>query len=161
MLLVVFVQISREELITVLAQFNPWWRGKPIADLPTWRRAAFHHLFQWLTVPPASRAILLSGERQVGKTTRLLQAIDALVRQGGPPGNILYATFDHPLVKLAGIEAVLQAWRDREPHHRMTCYDRSALAKRRLYEFGRDHKVNIKYTLNIIFIIFRVHLICA
>ena len=109
------MQISREELIAVLAQFNPWWRGEPIADLPTWRRAAFHDLFQWLTAPPAPRAILLSGARQVGKTTLLLQAIEALVGQGVPPGNILYATFDHPLVKLAGIDAVLQAWRDREP----------------------------------------------
>jgi uncharacterized protein len=109
------MQISREELIAVLAQFNPWWRGEPIADLPSWRRAAFHDLFQWLTVPPDPRAILLSGARQVGKTTLLLQAIDALVRQGVPPGNILYATFDHPIVKLAGIDAVLQAWREREP----------------------------------------------
>lgn len=61
------------------------------------------------------RAILLSGARQVGKTTLLLQAIDGLLRQGVPPGNILYATFDHPLLKLAGIDAVMQAWREREP----------------------------------------------
>lgn len=109
------MQISREELISILAQFNPWWRGEPIADLPTWRRAAYRELFQWLSTPPAPRAILLSGARQVGKTTLLLQAIDGLLRQGVPPGNILYATFDHPVLKLAGIDAVLQAWREREP----------------------------------------------
>ncbi|HEY7805000.1 MAG TPA: ATP-binding protein [Orrella sp.] len=109
------MQISREELISILAQFNPWWRGEPIADLPTWRRAAYRELFQWLTAPPAPRAILLSGARQVGKTTLVLQAIDGLLHQGVAPGNILYATFDHPVLKLAGIEAVLQAWREREP----------------------------------------------
>ena len=61
------------------------------------------------------RAVLLSGARQVGKTTLLLQAIDHLVESGVSPANILYATFDHPVFKLAGLEAVLEAWRDLEP----------------------------------------------
>ena len=32
-----------------------------------------------------------------------------------PPANILYATFDHPIIKLAGIDSVFEAWREREP----------------------------------------------
>jgi hypothetical protein len=32
-----------------------------------------------------------------------------------PPANVLYATFDHPILKLAGIDAVVDAWREREP----------------------------------------------
>jgi len=44
-----------------------------------------------------------------------MQVIDSLVKSGVAPSNILYATFDHPIVKLAGIEAVLEAWREREP----------------------------------------------
>ena len=59
--------------------------------------------------------MLLSGARQVGKTTLLLQSISDLLRSGVPPANILYATFDHPLFKLAGIDAVIEAWRHREP----------------------------------------------
>lgn len=59
--------------------------------------------------------MLLSGARQVGKTTLMLQAIEELLRRGVAPANILYATFDHPIIKLAGIDAVLQAWREREP----------------------------------------------
>jgi predicted AAA+ superfamily ATPase len=57
----------------------------------------------------------LSGARQVGKTTLLLQQIDTLIKQGIAAANILYATFDHPVLKLGGIEAVLEAWREREP----------------------------------------------
>lgn len=34
---------------------------------------------------------------------------------GVPSANILYATFDHPIIKMAGIDAVLAAWREREP----------------------------------------------
>ncbi|MFN3630226.1 MAG: ATP-binding protein [Casimicrobiaceae bacterium] len=109
------MRVSKEELIGVLAQFNPWWRGEPIAVLPTWRRAAFRDLYAWLTVPPAPRAVMLSGARQIGKTTLMLQAAQALLAAGIPAANILYATFDHPLLKLAGIDAVLDAWREREP----------------------------------------------
>lgn len=107
--------IAKEELIAVLAQFNPWWRGEAIADLPTWRRAAFRELHAWMAEPPTPRAVLLSGARQIGKTTLMLQVVDVLLTAGVPPANILYATFDHPILKLAGIEAVLDAWREREP----------------------------------------------
>jgi uncharacterized protein len=109
------MRVSKEELVAVLAQFNPWWRGEAIADLPTWRRAAFRELQAWMTQPPAPRAVLLSGARQIGKTTLLLQAADTLLRAGVPSANILYATFDHPILKLAGIDAVIDAWREREP----------------------------------------------
>jgi predicted AAA+ superfamily ATPase len=105
------MRVSKEELIAVLAQFNPWWRGEPIADLPRWQRAASRELNRWVTNPPVHRAILLSDARQVGKTTLLLQQIDALIKQGIAAANILYATFDHPVLKLGGIEAVLEAWR--------------------------------------------------
>jgi predicted AAA+ superfamily ATPase len=68
-----------------------------------------------MTNPPANRALLLSGARQVGKTTLLLQTIEALIESGVPPGKILYATFDHPLVKLAGLDALLNLWKEIEP----------------------------------------------
>lgn len=109
------MRVSKEELVAVLAQFNPWWRGEAIADLPKWRRAAFRELHAWMKTPPAPRAVLLSGARQIGKTTLMLQAVDALLDAGVPSANILYATFDHPILKLAGIDAVLDAWREREP----------------------------------------------
>lgn len=109
------MRVSKEELVAVLAQFNPWWRGEAIADVPKWRRAAFRELHGWLTAPPAPRAVMLSGARQIGKTTLMLQAADVLLRAGVPAANILYATFDHPILKLAGIDAVIDAWREREP----------------------------------------------
>jgi predicted AAA+ superfamily ATPase len=83
--------------------------------LPTWRRAAFSQLRGWLLDPPAKRALLLAGARQVGKTTLLLQAIADLLASGIPPNQILYATFDHPFFKLVGIERVLKSWREYQP----------------------------------------------
>lgn len=109
------MKIPKEELIAILSQFNPWWRGEKIPDLPEWHRGAFQELMQWIETPPALRAIMLAGPRQVGKTTLLLQAIQRLIDSGVPPANILYATFDHPICKLAGLDAVLEAWRELEP----------------------------------------------
>ncbi|HMN42820.1 MAG TPA: ATP-binding protein [Phycisphaerales bacterium] len=103
------------DLFAVLREFNPWWDRKSLPDLPTWRRAAFPSLISWLADPPARRAVLLSGARQVGKTTLLLQAATELLKRGTPAPQILYATFDHPLLKLVGLEGVVRAWRELQP----------------------------------------------
>jgi uncharacterized protein len=109
------MDVSVAEIISVLGQFNPWWRGEPVIDLPPWQRSVWPELQEWLFHPPARRAVMLSGARQIGKTTLILQAVGKLLDSGVPAANIVYATFDHPILKLAGIEAVLKAWRQREP----------------------------------------------
>jgi predicted AAA+ superfamily ATPase len=68
------MKVSKEELIAVLSQFNRLVAEEAIADLPEWRRAAFRELHTWMTHPPAPRAVLLSGARQIGKTTLMLQS---------------------------------------------------------------------------------------
>lgn len=106
---------SQAELFAVLRQYNPWWAGGRFPDLPRWRRAAFREIASWVKAPPAGRALLLSGARQVGKTTLFLQAIDDLLDQDAVPTNVLYATFDHPLLKLLGLDGLLRLWREFEP----------------------------------------------
>lgn len=106
---------SPAELFGVLRQYNPWWSGGRFPDLPKWRRAAFQEILAWAEQPPAGRALLLSGARQVGKTTLYLQAIETLLDRGVAPGNIVYATFDHPLLKLIGLDALLRLWREFVP----------------------------------------------
>ncbi len=106
---------SKPELISVLRQYNPWWAGARFQDLPNWRRAAFREISDWIKAPPAGRALLLTGPRQVGKTTLFLQAIEDLIVQGITPTNILYVTFDHPLLKLLGLDGLVQLWRELEP----------------------------------------------
>lgn len=102
------------EYQSVLRSFNPWWQGKRIPDLPQWRRAAYRDLGEW-SKEKGGRALMIAGARQVGKTTLLLQNIDQLLAEGVPPGNILYATFDHPLLKLAGLEETIRIWNEIEP----------------------------------------------
>jgi predicted AAA+ superfamily ATPase len=68
-----------------------------------------------MSKPPTHRALLLTGARQVGKTTLLLQTIEELLKQGVSPSKILYATFDHPLLKPVGLDGLMQLWREVEP----------------------------------------------
>jgi predicted AAA+ superfamily ATPase len=56
----------------------------------------------------------VSGARQIGKTTLFLQAIEGLLPDGVPPSQILYVTFDHPLLKLTGLDGLLDLWREAE-----------------------------------------------
>ncbi|MBM3334083.1 ATP-binding protein [Candidatus Sumerlaeota bacterium] len=106
---------SKTELLSVVQHYNPWWSGRRSPELPVWRRAAFHEIARWIAEPPGNRALLLSGARQVGKTTLFLQVIADLVGRGIPPENILYVTFDHPLLKLSGPDALVNLWREFEP----------------------------------------------
>lgn len=109
------MDIPKSELFAVLQQFNPWWTGAPMSDLPDWQRFAARLLWQWATDTGNKRALLLTGARQVGKTTLLRQTIRQLVASGMAPGQVLYATLDHPLLKLAGLQRTLEAWDELHP----------------------------------------------
>jgi len=109
------MKIPKAELFSVLQEFNPWWTGQPLSDLPDWERSAAAQIWDWLEDSQTKRSLLLTGARQVGKTTLFRQAIRRLVNEGFPPANVLYATFDHPILKLAGLERTLQAWEELFP----------------------------------------------
>lgn len=106
------LEIRKDEIISVLRQFNPWWSNEPISDLPDWHRPAFRDIRDWVKTPDTGRSLVLTGPRQVGKTTLFRQVIRDIIQTGIPAENILYATFDHPLLKLIGQEKVLQIWRE-------------------------------------------------
>lgn len=109
------MQIPQSELYTVLQAFNPWWQGRPMPDLPEWERAAAGPVWKWVKRTNSPRALLLTGARQTGKTTIFRQTIRRLLAEGLPAGNVFYATFDHPILKLAGLEQSLQAWSELYP----------------------------------------------
>jgi len=53
---------------------------------------------------------VLSGARRVGKSTIMYQMIEALITRGISPRNILYVSFDNPIIKLVNVEEVLSAY---------------------------------------------------
>lgn len=102
------MEVPKTELFSVLQEFNPWWQGQALADLPDWERSATEAVWAWVQDAGNRRSLLLSGARQVGKTTVLRQTIRRLIGTAFPPADVLYATFDHPLLKLAGLQRTLQ-----------------------------------------------------
>ncbi len=109
------MDIPKIELFSVLQEFNPWWSGQPVGDLPDWERSAALLVWKWVKDAESRRSLLLTGARQVGKTTIFRQTIRRLLADGFPAQNILYATFDHPLLKLVGLTRTLQAWEEIYP----------------------------------------------
>lgn len=109
------MEVPKNELFAVLQEFNPWWSGQVVSDLPDWERSAIGPIREWMADMESKRALVLIGARQTGKTTLLRQAIRQLVGKGPPAGNVLYATFDHPILKLAGLERTLAAWEELFP----------------------------------------------
>ena len=109
------MKIPKSELISVLQEFNPWWSGQAQTELPEWERTASQEIVRWCENQTSKRSLLLSGPRQVGKTTLFRQAVRHLLRTGIQPSQIIYATFDHPLLKLAGINKTIDAWEELFP----------------------------------------------
>lgn len=104
------MEFPKSELFSVLQEFNPWWTGNALGDLPDWERSAADQVWRWTQDKETKRSLLLTGARQVGKTTLYRQIIRRLLRERYPAHNLLYATFDHPILKLAGLEQTIRAW---------------------------------------------------
>jgi len=147
------MDIPQSELYAVLQEFNPWWSGKPPGDLPEWERSAARPVWDWVQRRESTRALLLSGARQTGKTTLYRQTIRHLLREGFPPQNILYVTFDHPILKLAGLQRTLEAWSSLYPPiadwRRMLFLDEIQYVPdwqvwlKHQADFNRDHRIAV------------------
>ncbi len=57
------------------------------------------------------RSVILCGARRTGKTTVMYQTIDKLINDGISPKNIIFVSFDHPLLKLCSIDKVIEIYR--------------------------------------------------
>lgn len=109
--------VSNEQVVKVLRQYNPWWRnpsaikeeGKPQ------KRIAYYEALKMMTHKTLRRFAVLSGARRVGKTTIMYQVMDALMDAGVSAKNILYVSFDNPIVKLVNVEMVLSIYESLYP----------------------------------------------
>ncbi len=109
---VVDVLIPEDSLYQILRSFNPWWLTGvvPAASVPPVRRSAFYTVRDHLANAKWRRALVLEGARRLGKTTVLLQLAEAAIADGLPARRILYASFDHPLLRLARLDEILRAF---------------------------------------------------
>ena len=106
------MMFTDEKLLNLLIQYNPWWKGVPIPEknAPPHHRFAYYEAEKLLLHKDLRRFVVLSGARRVGKTTIMYQLIGSLLQRGVPARNIVYLSFDNPILKLGGVEGVLRAY---------------------------------------------------
>lgn len=111
------VIVSDEQLMKVLRQYNPWWRSAEAAgsESKPQKRVAYYEAVRMMEHKTLRRFVVLSGARRVGKTTILYQMIEHLVEEGVSPRNILYVSFDNPVVKMVNVEQVLSIYESLYP----------------------------------------------
>ncbi len=109
--------VNDKQVMKVLRQYNPWWRvPAAIQEMnKSQKRLAYYEALRMMTHKSIRRFVILSGMRRVGKTTILYQMIGHLIHEGVNPRNILYVTFDNPILKLVHAEHVLSIYEGMYP----------------------------------------------
>ena len=109
--------VSDEQVIKVLRQYNPWWRNPNAVkdESKPQKRLAYYEALKMIKHKSIRRFAVLSGARRVGKTTIMYQMMDALMEEGVSPKNVLYVSFDNPIVKLVNVEKVLSIYESLYP----------------------------------------------
>ncbi len=104
--------VSDEQVIKVLRQYNLWWRNPSAIkeESKPQKRLAYYEALKMLKHNTIRRFTVLSGARRVGKTTIMYQMMDDLIEEGINPKNILYVSFDNPIIKLVNVEMVLSIY---------------------------------------------------
>ena len=104
---------NSENILRLLFSYNPWWQtgsiqkefNKPI------KRFAYKEAISILSHKDIRRLVVLCGARRTGKTTIMYQIISTLLENEINPKNILFLSFDHPLLKLCTIDQILEVYR--------------------------------------------------
>lgn len=104
---------TSENILNLLFAYNPWWSTNIIQKEFTKdvKRCAYFEAYQTMMNSEIRRFAILCGVRRTGKTTIMYQTIDKLLKSGVPSKNILFVSFDHPLLKLFSFDKVLEIYR--------------------------------------------------
>ena len=105
--------VNNENVLKILYSYNPWWTTGTVQknlNKPK-RRFAYYEANQIFLHKDIRRTVLLSGARRVGKTTIIYQTINDLIEQKHVSHkDIMFVSFDHPLLKMCSIESVIDVY---------------------------------------------------
>lgn len=99
-----------DQLVEIhLKRLNPWWqRGEVDEDARKLRpRAYLDAVRALLLAPQLRRAVVLLGQRRVGKTILIRHLIADLLARGVPPQRVAYVEMDHPLLHGRSLEVLI------------------------------------------------------
>ena len=104
--------INKNDILKVLISYNPWWKTNevPTNTIKDMKRTAFYEAKKAFNNKEIRRYVLLTGARRVGKTTILYQLIDELIKSGVESKDILYVSFDNPILKFCKLNELLDLY---------------------------------------------------
>lgn len=103
--------INEGNILQVLRGFNKWWEtGMITADFAKKTKRFAYYDAKMSFEHEIRRHVILTGSRRVGKSTIMFQTIDDLIQKGVPSRNLLYVSFDHPILKMSEIDVILKAY---------------------------------------------------
>jgi len=104
--------ITDENILQVLRGYNRWWETGRIPDdfAKPVKRFAYFEAKQSFEHATIRRHVILTGPRRVGKSTIMYQTIKDILIANVPPKNIMYVSFDHPLLKISEIDRILKVF---------------------------------------------------
>lgn len=105
---------SKEGILKVLTAFNPWWKTGAVHPGFTkkYKRFAYYEAMKRLEQTDLRRTVVLTGARRVGKTTIQYQMIETLLKRGIQPQKIVFISMDHPMLKLSGLNDILECYHE-------------------------------------------------
>ena len=105
---------SKENILKVLSACNPWWRtgNGQIRQAMPGKRFAYAEAMRQLEREDDRRAVILTGMRQLGKTTILYQMIETLLKKGTDPRRIVLITLENPLLRQSDLTVILECYHE-------------------------------------------------
>ena len=111
--------VTDENVLNLLFSYNPWWQTGSVQKefIKEMKRFAYYEALKTMLNRDIRRSAILCGARRTGKTTIMYQAIDHLINTGVSPKNIIFVSFDHPLLKLCPLDKVIDIYRNNISHN--------------------------------------------
>lgn len=107
------VLFTEENIIDLLYSYNPWWRTGVVQKEfdKKMKRTTYYEANKIFNNSEIRRTVLLSGARRTGKTTIMYQTISSLLKINVSAKNILFISFDHPLLKMCNINNIMDVYK--------------------------------------------------
>lgn len=105
--------INRENILSILTNMNPWWNTGVLPKVynKSFKRNGYYTCKKAIE-NDIRRIVVMSGARRTGKTTIMYQLIADLLDSGVKPQNILFFTFDHPVIRATRVDEVLNIYKN-------------------------------------------------
>ena len=137
--------VNAANILSILTNMNPWWQSGVVPKyfIKDFKRNGYYTCKKTME-SDIRRIVVMSGARRTGKTTIMYQLISDLLESGVKPQNIIFFTFDHPVIRATRVDEVLNIYKNN------ICSDEEFYLFVDEVQFDKDwtHYLKMAYDLN-------------